>query len=164
MVLLVATGLAAGYTKYRWRERKDLVCLGNLFSLGAASEMYLADYDDTFPPGDRWVDELGSYLRPDRGDVVKCPFEQSAERGSYGMNTLVAGKPYAQIEDPNRTVLFYETAHPGQNPTGRSDDVVTPVRHVPGNAYTYCNGVGGRWSMTVPRFEPGKPAPRGGGT
>jgi len=164
MVLVVATGFIGGYAQYRWRESRDLTCLSNLCILGAASQMYLADFNDTLPPAENWVDDLLVYTRSGSGDVTKCPFERSAARSSYGLNALVAGKPYAQIEDPGRTVLFYETAHPGDNPSGGSDDVVTPVRHVPGNAYTYCNGVGGRWSMTVPRFDPGKPPRMGGAT
>jgi prepilin-type processing-associated H-X9-DG protein len=57
----------------------------------------------------------------------------------------------ADIPDPESTVIFYETAHPGDNPSGGPEDVVTPPRHNGGNNYGFADG-GADWQTTKPTF------------
>jgi prepilin-type processing-associated H-X9-DG protein len=100
--------------------------------------MWLADHDDRFPTTERWVDELMPYLRNE--DVLKCPDDDSGARSSYALNKAVIGKRLTDVEDPAGLVVFYETAHPGENPVGGPDDVVSPARHDGGNNFGYADG------------------------
>jgi len=114
------------------------VCLSNMKNLATAMQMWLMDHDDRFPTTERWVEELEPYVR--NMDVLKCPDDESGARSSYALNKAVIGKTMADVEDASRLVVFYETAHPGENPVGGPEDIVSPARHDGGSNFGYADG------------------------
>ncbi len=125
-------------------------CLSNVKNLSLAMQMYLADNNDRFPATERWVEEMMPYLRNE--EVLKCPADESGARSSYGLNKAVIGKSLVDVQDPAGLVVFFETAHPGDNPVGGPDDVVSPPRHEGGNHYAFADARAA-WSDEVPNFE-----------
>lgn len=117
---------------------RKAVCLSNMKNLALGMQMWLADHDDRFPTTERWVDELMPYLGNE--GVLKCPDDESGARSSYALNKAVIGKRLTDVEDPAGLVVFYETAHPGENPVGGPEDVVSPGRHLGGNSFGYADG------------------------
>ena len=113
------------------------VCLSNVKNLSLAMQMYLEDYDGRFPEADGWVEALAEYVGDE--SVLKCPEDDSEARCSYGMNAALSGRTLGEIEAPEATVVFYETASPGDNPVGGAEDVVDPPRHPNGNSYGFAD-------------------------
>jgi hypothetical protein len=125
-------------------------CISNVKNLALAAQMWSWDHGGRLPNAATWADDFKSYL-PDRADVLKCAGDQSGARCSYAMNAALSGKVLEDIADPESTVLFYETARPGDNPSGGPDDVVTPARHNGGNNYGFAKGTAS-WETTKPSF------------
>jgi hypothetical protein len=113
-------------------------CGSHLEALGSAMESYLADHDNRYPSADGWVQGLRPYVEDAK--VFKCPEDTSEGFSSYAMNAALSGKSADDVQDPKATVLFYETAHPGPNPSGGADDVADPARHVDGNSFLFVDG------------------------
>ncbi len=112
-------------------------CLANMKNTAMAVQMYLAD-NDKFPEADKWVDQLADYIANE--EILKCPDDESDARCSYGFNASLSGKSAAEIADPSQLVVIYETASPGDCPSGGPDDVASPARHMGGNNFGYADG------------------------
>ena len=125
-------------------------CLSNLKNITLAAQMWASDHGGRLPNAATWADDFKSYL-PDRPDVLKCAGDQSGARCSYAMNAALSGKVLEDIANPESVVLFYETAHPGSNPSGGPEDVVTPARHNGGSNYGFAKGTAS-WETTKPSF------------
>jgi hypothetical protein len=113
-------------------------CANKLNALLAAMDSYLEDHGNRYPSADAWVAAVRAYVEDENG--FKCPEDTSDGFSSYGMNAALSGVSPDEVADPATTVLFYETAHPGENPSGGADDVVTPPRHVDGNNFAFVDG------------------------
>lgn len=113
-------------------------CANRLNALLEAMDSYLEDHENRYPSAESWVAALRPYVEDENG--FKCPEETSDRFCSYGMNAALSGASPDDVADPASTVLFYETAHPGENPSGGADDVVTPPRHVDGNNFAFVDG------------------------
>ena len=111
-------------------------CGYNLGMLGIAAKKWAADHGDKLPPADRWVDELLPLVGG--ADTFKCSADKSAGRSSYGMNAALSGADLNSLPDPKNVVLFYETAHPGDNPSGGPEDVAPP-RHQGTRLYIFAD-------------------------
>jgi len=118
---------------------RDGVCAANLHVLCIAVRMYALDSDGILPDADQWVDHLvPRYI--DNDAALKCSEDRMQARCSYGMNRALSGRKLDEIRDASRVVLLYETAHPGGNPSGGPEDVVSPGRHLNGNNFGYADG------------------------
>jgi hypothetical protein len=111
--------------------------------------------------------------------VFKCPADKSGARSSYGMNRALARLRVTEIANPDELVSVYETAHPGDNPSGGPEDVAEPPRHprstypsprwYEGNMYGFVSGriwTTEVWELPdgptfVPELFPGGPAAAG---
>jgi len=113
-------------------------CGSQLEALATAMDSYLADHDNQYPPADRWVREIRRYLED--VSVLKCPEDTSEGLSSYAMNAALSGLSPDEVAEPEWTVLLYETAHPGVNPSGGPDDVPDSPRHVDGNNFAFVDG------------------------
>jgi prepilin-type processing-associated H-X9-DG protein len=120
------------------RQALSDTCGSQLEQLAAAMDSYLADHDNRYPSADRWVQELRPYIEDAK--VFKCPEDTSEAFSSYGMNAALSGLSPDDVADPEWTVLFYETASPGANPSGGADDVADSPRHVDGNNFAFVDG------------------------
>ena len=96
-------------------------CISNLRSLGTAMEIYMTDFDDRFPPGDRWEDLLSKYLGANN-ESLNCPLAQT--RYGYAMNRNMALMPADKIEDPESIILLFEVESSIPNPCGASESEV----------------------------------------
>ena len=96
---------------------RETSCRSNLRQLGTAMQMYLQDYDDTFPPAERWEAVLKLYV----GTPRICP---AVKRGSgYGMNKALSGRKLDDVETPRKTVVIFETDALGPSFVGSVADV-----------------------------------------
>lgn len=86
-------------------------CLGNLKQLATGVQIYIADYDDRFPP-ETWTDATMPFTKNE--DLLICT--ENIGRGGYGyaMNAAVVGQVYVQPE-MNRMVLYFETDAKARN-------------------------------------------------
>jgi len=126
---------------------RQAVCRAHLYNLVAAATMYAWDNDGYVPPADRWVTVLAEYMKGPDTDL-RCPEDHSRALSSYAINSALAGRRFGgragkqllEVGDlldvgDEAVVLFFETAHPGDNPAGGRTDVVSLPRHPDGNCY-----------------------------
>jgi prepilin-type processing-associated H-X9-DG protein len=113
-------------------------CVANLELLGTAMAAYLDEHGDRFPDAEGWVHDLEPYV--DRLESFKCPKDDTPTLSSYAMNAALSGKSLAELGDPASVVVLYETASPGDSPSGGPADVVSPARHAEGNHYLFADG------------------------
>jgi len=149
LIGLEATAVYPVFQRARESARKA-VCLSNMKNLSLAVYMFEADHDYCFPDASRWVEELTPYMKNET--VLICPNDKSGARSSYAMNAALSGKCYTDLLDPANTVVFFETAFPGQNPTGGVEDIAIPGRHFGGNCYALADG-SAAWSEEIPNFD-----------
>jgi hypothetical protein len=157
--LVVAFLLLAGVLVYVEVSERAMgrqgTCLSNVYNLAGAADMYLLDYE-RLPQAAHWVEATREY-RLDQPNRLRCPEDRSNARCSYGMNEALDGESVAQLPPPPpRVVLFYETAHPGDNPVGSVSDVISPPRHARGNSYGYVRDYA-NYSLEVPSFGLNQP-------
>jgi len=133
---LAATAAYPAMVRARESARK-VQCLSNVTNISLAVQMYAVD-NDRFPDADKWVEQLQDYIRNE--SMLKCPEDQSKAKCSYGFNGALSGKSLADMLDPAQVVVIYETAHPGDCPSGGEDDVASPPRHLGGSNFGYADG------------------------
>jgi len=92
------------FTEARDRAR-SIWCLSNVKQLGLAALMYVADYEDVFPPAVKWESAVEPYYK--NRAVLACPLDK---RGSvsYSMNPALSRAIVTQVLFPADTVLFYD--------------------------------------------------------
>jgi len=169
LVVLAVIIVALGYALH-WYFRfltRDYPCELNVENIAMCMQMYAADWDDRLPDPDHWVDQLGQEYARNMA-VFKCAADKSDARCSYGMNRALSGLRVTEIANPDDLVSVYETAHPGDNPSGGPGDVADPPRHprskypsprwYHGNMYGYVSGKlwpNMEWKLPhQPTFEP----------
>lgn len=114
-VLLAVVGLAIVFAIFfplmEPPRPKVIACLSNLKQLATSTHLYLAEFDDRFPP-ENWTDATMPYTKNE--DMLAC--SENIGRGGYGyaMNIAVVGKVYIK-PDMDRTVLFFETDTQARN-------------------------------------------------
>ena len=90
-------------------KAKGLDCMNNMKQLGLAAAMFMQDWDEKFQlKADAFADYLRPYFRDK--DILVCPAHPDEAIG-YSFNAKLQNVTLAQIQDPAKTVLFYE----GQN-------------------------------------------------
>lgn len=122
------------------RTDGDGACRLQMHELCIAVRMYAVDSGGVLPDADRWVDQLvPRYL--DSEAALKCFADRTRARSSYGMNRALSGMKVDDINAAGSVILLYETAHPGENPSGGPEDVASPSRHRRGNLYVFLDGL-----------------------
>nr|WP_309694234.1 DUF1559 domain-containing protein [Armatimonas sp.] len=99
------------------RVGRNTACRENMKQLGVAMMQYVQDYDETFPPADRWEAALKPYLKT----PLTCPAVKT--KGSYGMNKALGGRKLDDVDAPTKTVVVFETNTPGPSFAGGVADV-----------------------------------------
>ena len=116
-VVLIAWIVAPPFL-FNAREGGQLAgCYQRAKVVGEGLSMYVADFDDTFPPGETWCDALAAGYTPS-ADVFVCPNAPEVRSG-YALNKELAG---VHIEDAlagDLALLFDATG--GWNTTGSLD-------------------------------------------
>ena len=86
--------------------RYSLTCLTHCGQLGTALVTYIDEHEGRLPDADRWIEQLRPYLRG--RDVLKCRSDKTGQVSSYAMVPAHSGVPLTSIEEPGRTIIFYE--------------------------------------------------------
>ncbi len=84
----------------------NVISISSLRQVSVAARTYSTDYNDYLPRTAEWVGLLDAYLQ-ETGALVSLPGESEQGR-AYAMNRLLDGLRYADVSDPQRTVLFFE--------------------------------------------------------
>ncbi len=80
------------------------MCLSNLKQVSLATQMYLQDFDETFPPIKKdYKKMVAPYLK--RPAVFFCP---AAPKTAYTLNTNLQGLKVKSVRMPRQTVLLYD--------------------------------------------------------
>lgn len=127
-------------------ERADRdACGRNVAKLVAAMELYLADNDGVFPPGERWCERIWPHLK---GDL-----ESNRSACDYGFNAKLAGRKRGDLKEPSRLVLIFDTdPNPdGSNVAGGRERLPEVPHHRYGDTYGFADGQH-RW---LPRSRSG---------
>jgi prepilin-type processing-associated H-X9-DG protein len=105
-------------------------CLSNMRQLGLGMMMYAQDYDERFPPSERWMTVLDPYVKNKRPFV--CPIvkrENPKAMSSAAMDVRLSMIEIGKITDPKKHSLAYESsrtdwnaADPGQTFTTRHNN------------------------------------------
>ncbi len=131
VMLGLVSGSARGVSKLRWG-----VCLRDLMNVNLALNMYLADNDDVFPPGDVWCDLMDEYVR--NRQVMICP-EAPQLRSGYALNSALAGRRLRVAEGTRHVVTLFES-DAGWNAAGGPESLPQLPRHGNGDNYGFLDG------------------------
>lgn len=110
-------------------------CISNLKRLGLAALMFSQDNDDIFPHAHHWCEELAVYDSR-LFSRLGCP---AFETGTgYAMNINLSQAKYQDIENPEKTVLFFESHLTGRNGYGTAEALLPNSRHPQGKIVIGC--------------------------
>lgn len=135
VLLLILGGAAASKVPGARARAQENACRANLQQVSMAMLMYRADYDQRFPPGERWSTLVGPYLR--NNYLFRCPSRPRALNG-YAMNSHLSLKPLAEIPDPERLVMLFESGRGRRNAADPLASV--EYRHPLGAHYACADG------------------------
>jgi hypothetical protein len=96
----------------------NTVCQKNLQELHTALQMYVQDYDEKFPPVEKWSDVLQPYVP--NSQVFNCPSAPGGKWG-YAFNKNLSGQNLVDVKEPSLTQAFYETTDLRPNATGTGE-------------------------------------------
>jgi hypothetical protein len=116
--------------------RAQTTCKHNEQALVQAMLLYLADYDQAFPPADAWCDVLVPYLSS-VGSFV-CPTARN-RNCSYAFSAPLGGVKAGAIEDAWLTVMLFES-DAGWNATGGPELLPDEPRHAGGDNWAFADG------------------------
>ncbi len=110
-------------------------CFLSMHKLSGAAMMYTRDWDGLGPRGINWVDAIFQYHSDPK--ALRCP--ASDQDYGYGLNIVVAGKPFEQLPEPGYLVLLFESDG-GCNCCGGAGQLVREPRHMGGNNFAFADG------------------------
>jgi prepilin-type processing-associated H-X9-DG protein len=121
----------------RTRENSSRAeCQSNLKQIGLGMLQYVQDYDEMYPPANKWSDVIQPYVKSER--ILHCPSLEPGEKYGYAMNWRLSRKGMASIESPAETVALYESSVLKRNHSGEGKDLA--FRHFGGANYAYTDG------------------------
>ena len=115
----------------------NVISISSLRQVSIAVRTYSTDYNDYLPRTAEWVGLLDAYLE-ETGALVSLPGEADQGR-AYAMNRRLDGLRYADVSDPERTVLFYE-AQFGSPLAGGPELLPVQPRYVQGYVILFVDG------------------------
>jgi len=131
IIAILAAVLFPVFSRAREKARTSS-CQSNLKQLALAMEMYTNDWDDCLAPqnirvGNQtycFTDLLAPYIKNDQ--IWTCPSRPRAQKMGYGPNYLHVtgawwrspGQPLAKFTHPVTTILFGDSARPGNPDSG----------------------------------------------
>jgi prepilin-type processing-associated H-X9-DG protein len=102
-------------------------CMTNMRQSAQAALMYSVDWDETWPQSGNWASSLLPYVKT--RSVFSCPqvSNENAE-GGYAMNSALSSARRAQVQEPPKSVLFFESA-PGTTEGDAATSEIRVPRH-----------------------------------
>ena len=111
-------------------------CLSNLKQQATAFVIYQSDFDDRYPKGRAWMDELKPYLRDDSIFHHPGPDRQTTYR--YAFNVSLFGTRTAPR--PESVPLVYDSTSLARNASDRVSSLPSPARHDGKDNMAYADG------------------------
>lgn len=115
-------------------KAKQAACISNIRQLGRATGMYVQDYDEYYPPADRWQTVIVPYCKDER--LFTCP--SRPETVGYAYNWVLDAMPAERIEYPDRQPMYFDSDRGVPN----SADLLTSFArpHLGGGNLGYADG------------------------
>jgi prepilin-type processing-associated H-X9-DG protein len=109
-------------------------CMRHVKALALGVLMYEEDYDQRLPPAARWAEVIDSRVgkapteesTSPNDDPFHCPAAESP--ASYGMNAVMSGLRFEQIDAPADTVMLFDADAPIRSFAGGARDIAR-TRH-----------------------------------
>jgi prepilin-type processing-associated H-X9-DG protein len=131
-------------------------CQSNLKQLALGMLMYAQDYDECFPPADRWSDVIYPYIK--NWGILKCPGDPKHEYG-YAFNRALSFKRLGEIPRPAETPLLFDSTLGKKNAADEGISWPSGGRHSGGNSCAFTDGHV-KWFREKPDFAlQSSPAP-----
>lgn len=118
---------------------KQALSQQHLQQLSIAVIQYEQDYDEKMPDAAHWVDELMPYVKKDV-TVFHDPSLPASQKWGYSYNANLSGKRIAQLDDPTKTVVFFESASGAKNASDTGQSVPRPGRYSGTTDYAFADG------------------------
>ncbi len=88
-------------------------CLSNIKNLALSQMIYASDWEEHFPPAQRWPECIFEYLNEEKvflcpGDNRNAKHQFAGVETSYTMNALCGGLRLDSFEKPGDTVLLFD--------------------------------------------------------
>jgi uncharacterized membrane protein len=116
---------------------RKITCLAHMKDLAVATQMYLEDYDNRFPPAAEWCESLKEYARS-RTEVFHCPAARNLEC-AYAYNATLSARMYDQLADAARLPVVFESDR-GWEAAGGPELVPPEPRHFGGDNLGFADG------------------------
>ena len=111
-------------------------CQSNLKQISLGLLQYAYDYDEKFPPADKWNDVVYPYLKSEQ--IYHCPSEPSSKYG-YAMNWRASRKSVKSVKNPAQTATLYDSRTLKRNAIGSGGKDIA-FRHLGGANFAYADG------------------------
>jgi hypothetical protein len=137
-VILLGAALTPVFKRVREARRETEstnFCISNVKQIATSMQMYVQDYDDTYPASRNWMDGISPYLGNPNTDktrnVLQCPTVRAVQPAGYGyaFNSALAGKSAAKINSPGRMPLVYDSSNLVKNASDAVSSLPNPARH-----------------------------------
>jgi prepilin-type processing-associated H-X9-DG protein len=115
---------------YHHGERAvDAGCLSNLKQVALGAALYCAESDDRLPLRDRWMDDLGPYVKDKT--LYVCPIVRKEEREGYGYsyNSYLHGRAASKVNDAAKVPILYDSINYARNASDPLNSFPKPGRH-----------------------------------
>jgi prepilin-type processing-associated H-X9-DG protein len=120
-------------------NQQTTACLQNLHLVGEAVLSYAQDWDDTFPPANRWGDAAIADFDPQEvSALLRCPAASSAY--GYAFNRNLDQLPKSKVNPPAQIIMLFEANADNPNAAGNQSIMVRSPRHRGANNYTFADG------------------------
>ena len=116
--------------------RASATCLKHEKAMAQSMLLYLADYDQTFPPASTWSDSL--IPRLSSVDSVTCP-GASNQNWSFAFAAPLGRVNADTTADPRLTIMLFES-DAGWSAAGGPELLPDRPRHVGGDNYVFVDG------------------------
>jgi len=104
-------------------------CRSNLMRVTRAFQLYADDYEDSYPPAEKWNLSVGPYL--DKPDRLRCPTVVQANPNGFGyaMDSRIAGRMRSRIDVPAKTPIVFDSSNLAANAADALKSLPKPGRH-----------------------------------
>lgn len=130
LIPVIAAILFPVFSQAREKAR-TATCMSNVKQLGLGMLMYVQDYDEKFPPADRWADNLVPYTKEPK--VFVCPSAPAGNPRTYAYNGRLHGVALSVIVAPRCAAMVFDARTQGANPRGGPD--IVDRRHQARSSY-----------------------------
>jgi len=117
----VASATLFSYVNAYHEQMRHMEHMGQLHALAMATELYCYDSGGRFPPASRW----NNAMRP---NFVGGSWSALLNKPPYAMNRQLSSFARRNVKQPDRTVLFFDSA-PGRNLNGGPELIARPTFH-----------------------------------